>query len=428
VTKVLIVNQPGSNRGDEAASRGMLYGLKQFIPNAQFTVLTTVPPLCLDGVENVRLLENLPLRGLRGWQAIRRIIRYLAGYYLDQTCTPHMAEVFAAYKQADLIISAPAGPYIGELYRWWELEMLFHIWLGTLTSSPVMIYAPSMGPFQVERRNRWRKRILERVELITVREPISAGYLSKLQVQRPAQYITIDSVLQRPVDSELGETVFAQQGLKRNKTYIGFSPSLPLSKFQSDEKKMQFIELLVQTLRLLVDRFDPDLVFFPHGYGAWRDRPFIESLVSTAGIQGQAHILPESLTSDEQQALAGQMSAFVSFRYHPGMFALRQGVPCVIVAYQHKIRGFMEALGMEQFCLDLESVSACQLGETLADACKKRAIIEQQLRPKFELLERTSLKNSFFASLLLKYRSQQRSTALNEFIDEQLQYVEWSKH
>jgi colanic acid/amylovoran biosynthesis protein len=420
---ILVINQHGSNRGDEAACRGLLYGLRRFIPDAKFTVLT-VYPLCLDGVEGVRLLNNLPLRNLKGWRAIRRITQLLVGFYTGLKTTPLMADVFAAYKQADLIISAPGGPYIGDLYHWTELELLFHIILGTLTSSPVMVYAPSMGPFRHGNRNRWRKGILRRVDLITVRESISAKYLSGLGIHLPSKYVTIDSALQRPVDPGLGDRVFTREGLEGSKTYVGFVP-LELKRFQSDDEKMRYIELVVHSLHLLADHFDAHFVFFPQGYGAWHDRPFIESLVAVAGIQSRAHILSETCNSDEQQALVGKMDAFVSFRYHPGIFALRQSVPCVSVAYEHKVKGFMQALGMEEFCLDLETVTASQLVGKLEQAWQERETIERRVHPKIEELERLSLKNSFLASLLLKYQSQPHQVSLDTFIDEQLNSVKW---
>jgi colanic acid/amylovoran biosynthesis protein len=323
-----------------------------------------------------------------------------------------------------LIISAPGGPYIGDLYRWTELELLFHIMLGTLTSSPVMIYAPSMGPFQRGNHNRWRKGILKRVDLITVRESISAEYLSGLGIHLPNKYITIDSALQRPVDLDLGDLVFVREGLERGKTYIGFVP-LELKRFLGDDRKMRYIELLVQSLRLLADRFDAHFVFFPQGYGAWRDRPFIESIVSIAGMQRRAHILPETLNSNDQQALVGRMDAFVSFRYHPGMFALRQSVPCVNIAYEHKVRGFMQALGMEEFCLDLETVTASQLVGKVEQVWGEREAIARRVQPRVEALERESLKNSFLASLLLNYQSQPRQVTLDAFMDERLDSSEW---
>lgn len=425
MSKILVVNQHGSNRGDEAACRAMLYGLKRFIPDAEFTILALHLPLCLDGVENVTLMENLPLRGLKGGKAARRILQYIVSFYTGLNATPYMKEVFAAFRQADLIISAPAGPYVGDLYIWSEIEMLFHILLGTLTASPVMIYAPSMGPFQRKRRNRWRRLVLKRVDLITLRESISAEYLGRLGICLPPEYITIDSVLQRPVDAGLGDSVFAREGLERNKMYIGFAPSLGLKQFRDDDKKVQYIELLVQAMRLFVDQFDARFIFFPHGYGAWRDRPFIESIVSIAGMQHRAHILSETSNSNEQQALAGKLDAFVSFRYHPGMFALRQFVPCVSVAYQHKVRGFMHALGMEEFCLDLDTLTPSQLVEKIRQAIEKREETTQRVRPQLELLERESLKNSFLASLLLEYQSQPRRVSLDMFVGERLNSVKW---
>lgn len=418
MTNILIINQHGSNRGDEAACRGMLSGLRHFIPDAKFT-LFTVYPLQLDGIPDVTIIENLFLRNLRTRTYLSRMLRYLALFYSGYGGTPTEQAMMKSLHSADLIISAPGGPYIGDLYPWTELELLFHLLLATLTSSPVMIYAPSMGPFENNAANRWRKRILRRVDLITVREAISATNLLKLGITLPEEFITADSALQSPVDDALADQVFSQLGLESGKKYIGFIP-LELGRFKDDEKKIQYIELLSNVLRQLSSRFGADLLFFPQGYAAWLDRPMIEALVSIAGIQDKSHIVSEQYNSNEQQALVGKMSAFVSFRYHPGIFAFRQSVPCVVVAYEHKVRGFMKQIGMEDFCLDLETVTTADIVSKVGEAWQEQDAIRKRVQPKIKVLEQASLKNSALASWLLEYQSTPSDNDLNSYIHDRL--------
>ncbi len=418
MTKILIVNQHGSNRGDEAACRGMIYGLRRYMPDANINILT-VYPLSIEGLPGVSFLPNLDLRGREGWPFYRQMLRYLTSYYTGIKTTQEMETILGWYRSADLVISAPGGPYIGDLYPWTEQELAFHILLGKLARKPVMIYAPSMGPFQNQVKNRWRKQLLARVDIITVREHISARHLSSLGIRLPDSFITADSALQHPVDRDLGERVFHREGLDTQNRYFGFIPLEP-ERFSDGEKRYAYIELLVDTLRMTSQELDAHIVMFPQGYGVWRDKPFLDFLAHMANLGNRIKVLSEDVNSNEQQALIGKMDLLISFRYHPTIFAVRQNVPCIAIAYEHKMRGFMQAVGLEENCLDLETVTLSQIMSKTESLCRRRGESKTEIQSKITKLERESLKNSYIAYLLIKHWRSSSGLNLSDFIETQL--------
>lgn len=424
MTKVLIVNQHGGNRGDEAACRGMIYGLRRFIPGADIRI-ATVYPLELKGLTDIPLTDNLCLRDLGGQKVARRMLGYIIDFYAGSRARPQHRELLTWYREADLIISAPGGPYLGDLYPWTEKELAFHIMLGTLSRSPVMVYAPSMGPFERRFSNRWRRMILKRVDLITVRESISAGYLSSLGIHLDRKYITADSALQQPVQPDLGESVFRREGLVADRKYIGFVP-LEIERFRTDSDRMHYIEVLTQLLRLLSQQFDAHFVVFPQRCGIWDDTPFIEFIVSVSGEGNRVHIVSAACNSDEQQALVGRMDGFISFRYHPTIFAMRQYVPCVAVTYEHKLRGFMQAVGMDEYCFDVGSVTAAQVLQKFEELWGERNEIRKRVESSVLRLERESLKNSYLAMLLMKHRPEKGAASFDALVDEHLRGEWWN--
>lgn len=418
MVNILIVNQHGSNRGDEAACRGMIYGLRRYKPEAEINILT-VYPLNVEGLHGVNVLPNLDLRGRKGWPVYRQMLRYLTSYYTGIKTTPELETIFGWYKSADLVISAPGGPYIGDYYPWTEQELAFHIFLGKLARKPVMIYAPSMGPFDNQARNRWRKQLLTRVDLITVREHISAGHLSSLGIDLPDSLITADSALQCPVDRSLGDKVVDREGLDARNRHFGFVP-LELERFPDGQKRLAYTELLVDTLRSLTQRFDAHIVMFPQGYGIWHDKPFLDFLARTANIGDRITVLSEDVDANEQQALVGKMDGFVSFRYHPTIFSVRQNVPCVAIAYEHKTKGFMQAVGLEDCCLDLEEVTMTDIMGKMELAYAGQGFSKAQVASNVARLERESLKNSYLAHLIIRHQQSSFRENLHQYIDAQL--------
>ena len=176
--RIVITNSHADNRGDEAAQRSLIYSLKVLIPNAKFTVLTVSP----DGLqlqENVHVLRTFSTsKKLFPFIMLWSVFRLLGIRLPTFNRKREMFEALEEMANADIVISAPGGPYFGELYASHEIqEHLFHILLAKLFRKRVMIYAPSMGPFESQRRNIIRKYILNKVEIITLRDPISKKYL-----------------------------------------------------------------------------------------------------------------------------------------------------------------------------------------------------------------------------------------------------------
>ena len=66
---------------------------------------------------------------------------------------------------------------------------------------PYMFYAPSMGPFQREERNSWRKKVLEHSEAIVLRDPISEKYVRDFVPDKTIS-LTLDSAFQHDVNIE----------------------------------------------------------------------------------------------------------------------------------------------------------------------------------------------------------------------------------
>ncbi|HBG95776.1 MAG TPA: hypothetical protein DDY14_10770, partial [Chromatiaceae bacterium] len=108
MTHILICNQHGENRGDEAAMRAMLAAFAKAIPNVTFTLLYQFrdPSLRLHYQEPVQALPIvLPattyLRG--GLFTLCKALRINAGFLLPEA----LRRIIAAYERADLVVSAP---------------------------------------------------------------------------------------------------------------------------------------------------------------------------------------------------------------------------------------------------------------------------------------------------------------------------------
>ncbi len=392
--RIVITNSHGDNRGDEAAQRSMVRTLAELIPQARFTILTNSPK-GLSMPEGVEVLPafaawnrrfpffHLPMILL--WLGLRKL-----GLKLSGLNSFPLFRGLSALSLANVVISAPGGPYIGDLYRGHELsEHLLHLWIAQKLGKPVMIYGPSMGPF-TKGRNRIRRRLLDSASVITLRDPISKRYLDELGVNQPLVYVAADSAFQDSVlidPGRLGEILLTEKILDpadRDRPLIGITPAGVRWNFRtvpdSQTKMAEYVALMAQAVDHLVETYRCRVVFFPQLYGRSSDLPLIRSIIEKTHCQDQIRILSNQYDSDIQQAVISRMELMIANRYHSAIFAIKQAVPVVCIAYEHKAKGVMRQAGVEEYLIDIQNLAFEGLIETIGRAWENRPAIRQRLR------------------------------------------------
>ena len=94
------------------------------------------------------------------------------------------------------MISAPGGPYFGDLY--WRHEPLhwWYAWMGIAHRTPTFLFAPSTGPYARRSWNLVRARLLRRfASPLCVREDVSAAHLAALVGSTALVEVTTDAAL-----------------------------------------------------------------------------------------------------------------------------------------------------------------------------------------------------------------------------------------
>ena len=194
---ILIINQHGENRGDEAAVRAMLAGFEQELGEVRFTLLYQFRDRELRLKFDQRV-EDLPI--VLPPTDYLRLALFSTGRTLGlnpkATLSRTMRKIIEAYETADLVVSAPGGPYFGDIYAKHELAHWWYVWLAHVYKKPLFLYAPSAGPFKNPLLNPVRRSLYRKFDVLVAREPFSAEHIVGLLGPDTTVHVTADSAIQ----------------------------------------------------------------------------------------------------------------------------------------------------------------------------------------------------------------------------------------
>lgn len=356
VKNILVINAHWNNRGDESALRAMVDTLHERYPDINFYV-----QLFSERVE--QFPEESYMHNLQFAFPRKRAVFELPVLYATKGKVAFISstkEYLNIIKNMDLIIHGPGGPSIGDTYKHAELLYLMKFLAAEAAGVPYVFYAPSMGPFQDKYRNPVRRHILNRAEMITVREPMSAEYLKTLKLKKPVT-VTMDSAIQKKIDEEkygaqMAENIPLMDFMKRYPKVVGMTVTeLDWQPTYKDDltvrKKIR--DSFMGLLRVL-EKKGYGVVFIPQLFGVSNDRKLMQQYAE--GFPN-TFVLEDTYDCYFQQYLIGQLFAVIGLRYHSNIFSAKMGTPFVSVSYEQKMKGFIDNIGLNDYCIDVTALN-----------------------------------------------------------------------
>lgn len=386
---ILVVNQHGDNRGDEAAMRAMIAQLANGLPDAGFTIIHQFsdPRSC---VELDARVEYIDMR-LSIVDALRLFV--FAGLSLlripwNGVLSQRTQEIVDRYRAARLVISAPGGPYFGDIYADHEVVHWFYVWLARLIRRPLFLYAPSVGPFENKLWRPMRRRGFRWFDAITLRDEVSAAYLRDLMGTDFEFEVTADSALQEATNAEFTSK---EDGEEFTLSVSVRDPG-PDIKDDYDAAVLKAIETACEAQPTHV-RFLPQL----HG-PRHSDEPYLEALASRiANAQSVTVESGDDLDSRDHRRIVAEADLVIAGRYHPAVFAVAGRTPALVIPYEHKAWGVARQAGIENWTIDLSEARGDRLATTMKDLMGRSDEVREILAERGPGLRDSSLRTTQIA-------------------------------
>lgn len=268
------------------------------------------------------------------------------------TFTPEQNEAIQAIEQSDVCVSC-GGEIVGDTF-WQALPFwLFTYWMATKKGKPLILFPQSIGPLKKWWTRTLVKKALKNATLMVGRDKPSYETLLSLGFDPKRVMFVPDVAIQQATGAGDIHAYFPDQ----SKKVVGITISNP--PWNEMGKKIDFIESIGSE----IEKLDPNkykILLMPSNYvrnGISTDYALCHRLKERLAKSFEAGILQNRpYFPDEYTALLSQLEFFISTRMHVAIMATSVATPTITINTQHKIRGYMQNIGMEHFCVEYDSI------------------------------------------------------------------------
>ena len=299
-------------------------------------------------------------------------MKWLAG-----TTAQH--ELLAAYYDTDLVLSCGGGNFYA--YRSLSIAYLWSLatlWLALALGKRTILLPQSIGPV-VGRFQRWLTRqVFKRPARILLREQQSAKFLTELGLNRES-IVLADLAFALPSAADRLDLSDAGGAQLR----IGVTVIDRGAQEGSFRQQAAYEEMLAKLLIQIHQEFQAHLYIFVQCYGPTPDqddRRCARRLYERVRQEtGAVTLMPDFQDALDIRAVYTQLDCLIGTRMHTGIFALSQAVPVVLIGYQPKALGTMALFGLEQYCLDITTMTDSDLMRLMRQLLEHRTTLSRRI-------------------------------------------------
>lgn len=301
-------------------------------------------------------------------------------------------EVFKSIKETSLLISG-GGSLLQDVTS--TRSLFYYLAIMTLAKifkKPVMVYANGIGPINKNINRFLTKLILNKVDLITLRDEDSRQYLEGMKVKNKNIVVTADPVFTlEPVSNHRVMEILENENIPLNERYIGFS----IRKWKDDEN---LIDIVSKTIDFIISKYNTKVILIPMHYP--------EDLDISLNILGRVKnkdcfVLKDKYTVEEIMGIIKMLDLIVAMRLHSLIYAATQEVPIVGLSYDPKVEGILNSLGMTHMC-HVDNLKYDDLIENIDFVWERKEELMASLREQDKELKEKALSNVKMALDLLE--------------------------
>lgn len=347
------------NSGDEALLKSIVSDLRSINPDITITALSG----------NAALTNKL-----YGIKTVNRLNPF---------------SIIREFKSAKLLLSG-GGTLIQDATS--TKSLLYYLGIISLAKRmglKVMLYANGIGPVKDKNIKKVEK-VLNDVELITLRENVSLEEIKRCNITRPDVLVTADPAFNLiPSPDTRAVEILSEYSIDKNSKIVAVSVR------ESGGNPDNFEDEMAIALDKIAQKgYLP--VFVPMQMKMDLDI----SLRIAAKMKEPSRIIDCELSVGDMLSIIGRCSIACGMRLHMLIFASVMNVPMAGIAYDPKIKGFMDYMNQKNY-LELEKFDSDSFADIAQNTIENLEQLRAQLKEDSVPLREKAKRNAYLAIELL---------------------------
>ncbi len=350
------------NSGDEALLYAILNTLRKKKPDLDVTVLSKIPE------ETARVYK------------VKSINRYNYFKIKKELKNAKMLLFGGGSLLQDVTSSKSIKYYLGIIS------------LAQKCKVKTMLYANGIGPITRKSNRLLASKILNRVDVITLRDDKSDEELKSLSVTKPIIEITADPAFTIDTDLSLSGDYFKKRAGVPDGAAIAV-----VSVREWKASTSEFVKIMASLCDYMVEKHGIYPLFVPMQYP--HDTFISESIMKE--MKKEAYIINRELSLPEMFSVLSDSKLIIGMRLHSLIYATTLKIPVMALVYDPKISAFMESLSQTDL-LEVENITLDKAKEVIDLIAEGRDERRKKLHETNALLRKKAEENADYAIKLLK--------------------------
>lgn len=296
-------------------------------------------------------------------------------------------EVISSIKHADIVISGGGSLLQDRTSTRSLLYYLGIIKIAKFFKKKVMLYANGIGPINKKTNRIMTKYIVNKVDLITLRDELSKQDLRSMHVTRPLIHVTADPVFSMDIAKSDYKKFLTDNGIPIDKPLVGV--------LFREWKNLHYEDIIANVCDKLIMDKDVNILFIP----MHKEDIAISKCIANK-TKNKSYVLDKDLDSSSIIGLIGEMHMILSMRLHALLFAALSSIPMVGFVYDPKVSGYLELLEMPS-AGDVQDLDISIINYTINDVYNNYNKYVVKLNDiRIELKKKAELNNKYLLDLI----------------------------
>jgi polysaccharide pyruvyl transferase WcaK-like protein len=380
-----------TNLGNEATLQAILYNLRRFQPDAEVTCVSTGP----EATAATHRIKAIPSSKayLIPWSPRTPLSKAIRKAYVVMSEPYLWIKGLMTLRRTDMFIIAGTGLLTDAygLFGWGPYDLLKWVLIAKAWRSKVLFVSVGAGPVYSRLGKYLVKVALSLADFRSYRDKSTKRYLKDIGFRADNDRIYPDLAF------SLSEVAMAHRCAKLGgRSVIGLGIMTYAGKYGAASPRIEvhstYLENLVVFARWLLNQENDVRLLIGDLWDAQTIREFRGLLREQLSEGDDAHILDEPVASvEELLSQIAETDVVIATRFHNVLLALLCNKPVISISFHDKCASLMSAMGLWEYCLDINTLKADELIEKFCDlrtnADRLKPLIRQKTNEFREELE-----------------------------------------